>query len=64
MPIIVASAASRSQNSRKYAAKKIQNKYLHLKIEKEKLEHELTTKYPLNHDLKFKKILELLMMNG
>jgi hypothetical protein len=52
---------SRKSSSR---AKKIPSKYLNLHLEKLQLEHELTTKFPVNEDIIFDKDLELLMMNG
>jgi hypothetical protein len=63
MPIAVAASvsAARKPSNRN---KKIPSKYLNLHLEKQKLEHELTTKFPRAEAIIFDKDLELLMMNG
>ena len=56
--------ASNSKLNRRASSKNLPDKLLHLRLEKEKLEHELTTNFPVENDIKFNKVMELLMMNG
>ena len=64
MPAMAAATASRSSGNRKTVTKKLSSRFQHLHSEKEKLEKELTTKFPAGDDIKFSKNLELLMMDG
>ncbi len=62
MPIV--SVAVHSGSTKRARAKKLPERFEHLKLEKKKLEQDLTTKFPVGDDIKFDKTLDLLMMNG
>ncbi len=64
MPIVVAASLSAVSKRSSSKFKKVPSKYLHLHLEKQQLEHKLTTKFPATEDILFDKDLELLMMNG
>ena len=64
MPIAVAASLSAVGKRSSTKVKKVESKYLHLQLEKQRLEHKLTTKFPVTDDIVFDKDLELLMMNG
>jgi hypothetical protein len=64
MPIAAAAVSAHISNNKRAATKKLPGKFLHLQVEKKKLEHELTTKFPSENDIKFNQVRDLLMMNG
>jgi hypothetical protein len=59
-----ATAATAAKHKKKVTLKQLPNKFLPVQFERQKLEHELTNRFPTADEIKFKKVLELLMMNG
>ena len=64
MPPVAAAAAIASVRKIPARRGKIPSKYFNLYLEKQQLEHVLTTNFPDKKDIIFDKDLELLMMNG
>ena len=62
--MVAAAAATAATTSKRANLKKVSTKHLHLQLERQQLQHELTTRFPNKELIQFDQDLELLMMNG